>query len=120
MDSSEVAREMVLLEINYVFALHYIAYHNWDVDGSWIHRKLLEKWCFWRSCRHDGKLTSDYIFLKQAPVHNPTFCSLNYICALSFKELNEAHLHIYLYPMSLTSMTGSCRLVCYRTSVEVE
>ena len=52
----------------------------------------------------------------------PTVCSLNYICALSFKELNETHLHIYiyLYPMSLTSMTGSCRLLCYRTPVEVE
>ena len=50
----------------------------------------------------------------------PTFCSLNYICALSFKELNETHLHIYLYPMSLTSMTGSCRIPFYRTPVEVE
>ena len=50
----------------------------------------------------------------------PTFCSLNYICALSFKELNETHLYIYLYPMSLTSMTGSCRSLCYRTPVEVE
>ena len=35
----------------------------------------------------------------------PTFCSLIYICALSFKELIETHLHIYLYPMSLTSIT---------------
>ena len=25
------------------------------------------------------------------------FCTLNYICALGFKELNETHLHIYIY-----------------------
>ena len=42
-----------------------------------------------------------------------------YLC-IKFKELNETHLHIYLYPMSLTSMIGSCRLLCYRTPVEVE
>ena len=53
------------------------------------------------------------------------FYTLFYTCALSFKELNETHfiyiyLYIYLYPMSLTSMTGSCRLLCYRTPVEVE
>ena len=65
-------------------------------------------------------LTFKYILPRQAPVHNPYFLQLNYICALSFKELNETHLHIYLYPMSLTSMIGSCRLLCYRASVEIE
>ena len=59
-------------------------------------------------------------FLGKPRCTTPTFCSLNYNGALSFKELNETHLHIYLYPMSLTSMTGSCRLLCYRNPVEVE
>ena len=30
------------------------------------------------------------------------------------------YIYIYLYPISLTSMTGSCRLLCYRTPVKVE
>ena len=115
-----VLYESRLQSINYIFAWHYIAYHNRDVDGSRSHRELLEEWCFWRSCRHDGKLTSDYTLPRQAPVHNPYFLQFKLYLCIKFKELNETHLHIYLYPMSLTSMTGSCRLLCYRTPVEVE
>ena len=82
----------------------------------------------WDFYSNDGGQSKDadtnfliYILPRKASVHNPYFfCSLNYICALSCKELNETHLHIYLYPMSLTSMIGLCRLLCYRTLVEVE
>ena len=50
---------------------------------------------------------------RQAPVHNPYyFALLFYACALIFKVLNEKQLHIYPYPMSPTSMLGSCRLLC--------
>ena len=60
-------------------------------------------------------LTFGYILPRQAPVHNPYYSALlSYACALSFKELNENHLHIYPYPMSPTSMSGLCRLLCYR------
>ena len=55
-----------------------------------------------------------WLYLAQAiPGAEPLlFSTLSYACALSFKELNEIHLHIYPYPMSPTSMLGSCRLLC--------
>ena len=86
------------------------------------------------SSRKDGALVivlprwnaNFWLYLNQAsPGAQPLlFCTLFYICALSLKELNEIHLHIYIYiypyPMGLASMIGSCRLLCYRISVEVE
>ena len=70
------------------------------------------------SSRKDGTLVimlprwnvNFWLYLTQAsPGAQPLlFCTLSYVCALSFKELNETHLHIYIYiypyPMSPTSM----------------
>jgi hypothetical protein len=57
----------------------------------------------------------DYVLPRQASVHNLYYSALYfYACALSFKELNYPDL------MSLTSITGSCSLLCYRIIVEVE
>ena len=86
------------------------------------------------SSRKDGALVivlprwnaNFWLYLTQAsPGAQPLiFYTLFYACALSFEELNETHLHIYIYiyhyPMSHTSMTGSCRLLCYRTPVEIK
>jgi hypothetical protein len=63
------------------------------------------------------------ILPRQAPVHNPYYSALLfYACALSLKELNETHLYIYIYiyPISLTSMIGSCSVLCYMILVEAE
>ena len=81
------------------------------------------RWAFIQLMVDDMKmqiLTFNISYPGKSRCITPTFCSLNYICALSFKELNETHLHIYLYPMSLTSIIGSCRLLCYRSPVEVK
>ena len=74
-----------------------------------VDRKSRKDGALWL-CRHDGILTFGYILPRLAPVHNPYYSALLfYACALSFKELNKNHLHIYPYPMSPTSMSESCR-----------
>jgi hypothetical protein len=48
---------------------------------------------------HRWNANFGYILSRQAPVHNLYyFALLFYVCALSFKELNETHLHIYPVP----------------------
>ena len=132
-----VCYESRLQSINYIFAFHrmHIIKVRWWINGSiegwlgirrWCKGILSRRWCnglsiqmMWMiwGCRYQLLNIS---YPGKPRCITPTLCSLNYICALRFKELNETHLHIYLYPMNLTSMTGSCRLLCYRTPVEVE
>ena len=58
---------------------------------------VAERMVPWWSCHHDGMLTFGYILPRQAPVHNPYYSILLfYACALSFKELNENHLNIFI------------------------
>ena len=45
-----------------------------------------------------------------------TFCSLNYICALSFKKLNETHLHIYIFILWFL-LVWQDRVECYATGL---
>ena len=111
-----VLRVVVALLINCASSLHRIAYHNRDVDGSWSHRELLVRWYFWRSCHQDGILTFGYMLPRQVPVHNPYFRHFILCLCIKFQGVEWNPLaYIYLYPMSLTSMIGSCRLLCYRT-----
>ena len=66
-------------------------------------------------------LTFRYISYPSKPrCITPTFLQFKLYLCIKFKELNKTHLHIYFYPRGLTSMTGSCGMLCYRTSIEVE
>ena len=58
-------------------------------------------------------LTFGYILPRQALVHNPYyFALLFYACALSFKELNKNHLHIYIFILRVLLVCQD-RVDCY-------
>jgi hypothetical protein len=70
--------------------------------------------------RHGEMLTLIIFYPGKPQCITLLFYTLFNAYALSLKELNETHLHIYPYPMGLTSMIGSCSVLCYRIPVEVE
>ena len=98
---------------------------NWRMIGNpkmvyWYSLQEMMQWAFYPDDLKMQILTFNISYPGKPRCITPTFCSLNYICALSLRSWMEPTcIHTFI-PMSLTSIIGSCRLLCYRTPVEVE